>query len=108
MEVFLLRRLQHVRGVIRLVEYIADAPGLSDSIVIVTERIPDSCDLYDYVSRRCAHIEHGRTFQSCKLACDFTPKRVALIPVMSITRSILRTHCCALIHTAAGGRAHLT
>lgn len=56
MEVFLLRRLQHVRGVIRLVEYIADAPGLSDSVVIVTERIPDSCDLYDYVSRRCAHI----------------------------------------------------
>ena len=54
MEVFLLRRLQHVRGVIRLVEYIADAPGLADSLVIVTERIPDSCDLYDYVSRRCA------------------------------------------------------
>ena len=48
MEVALLRRVSHVSGCMKLLDYI----DLGDTIVIVTERIEDSQDLYDFISKR--------------------------------------------------------
>ncbi len=55
-----MHRVRCVDGVLHLLEYIDDAPGetLREMVVIVTERLPHSVDLYKYISLKYAQLTY--------------------------------------------------